>query len=170
MRSSDPETVAYNEYAETSPRQLWPKYRQMAPSPITVATCIYSVPCAPAQIAIIKTIMRLPQDQQAIEQVAEKLSTLLSIPVADLAVSDQDTSGRWRRIDAHLQCGPLCSPSCGSPSGSLGRLHTRRMRWQCWARVYPSPIFNSGCPIYEQVRGSALREGGSGMAGSVRQR
>ena len=34
-----------------------------------------------------------------------------------------------------------CSPSYGTRQGHLDRLHTRRMRWQCWARVYPSPIF-----------------------------
>ena len=71
---------------------------------------------------IIKTIMRLPQDQQAIEQVSEKLSTLLSIPVADLAISDQDTSGRWRRIDVHLQCGPLVFALLWKSSASLGQI------------------------------------------------
>ena len=82
---------------------------------------IYSALRARAN-CIIKTIMRLPQDQQAIEQVSEKLSTLLSIPVADLAISDQDTSGRWRRIDAHLQCGPLVFALLWKSSASLGQI------------------------------------------------
>ena len=71
---------------------------------------------------IIKTIMRLPKEQQAIEQVAEKLATILSVPSATMRVSDEDTPDRLRGFDALLKSGPFVFDLIWKSSGSLGQV------------------------------------------------
>ena len=131
---------------------------------------IYSALRARAN-CIIKTIMRLPQDQQALEQVAEKLSTLLSIPVADLAISDQDTSGRWRRIDAHLQCGPLVFALLWKSSGSLGQIaHASDEMAMLGESLPKSHIPILAVPYMSRSAAAHCEKARCGVVGPVRQR
>ena len=82
---------------------------------------IYSALRARAN-CIIKTIMRLPQDQQAIEQVVEKLATFVGVPTATTRASDEDTPDRLRGFDALLKSGPFVFALIWNSSGSLGQI------------------------------------------------